>query len=97
MEDERQCAVSMCGVEDQQLVNCCGNGHMMHPECIYQLALSSYPKQPVCPLCRNDTLGRMACVAVPSRTLALSVTPFSEFAGWVAVRIGSQEHSQEKM
>jgi hypothetical protein len=61
------------------------------------LGRATYPRELVCPLCRDSALTIVALSAVPVRAAVLSLCPFSEFAGLIAVNIGGHEYTREKM
>lgn len=88
-----ECAIPMCGVEEEDgeiLLPICSNGHHMHSFCMQRLMASTYPKAMSCPMCREESLCRMAYTTLP-KTTAMMCTPFSSLASVIAVRIGAKE------
>lgn len=92
-DEEKECAIPMCGVEEEDsepLLPVCSNGHHMHAFCMQRLMASTYPHAMSCPLCREESLCKMAYATLP-KTTALMCTPFSSLASVIAVRIGASE------
>lgn len=79
----------MCG-GDGPLTAVCSNGHKMHAECIHALVKSTYPTQPPCPLCRDQSLCSLTMSVMPD-LLYMELTPFSQTAAVVAMTVGEHD------
>jgi len=91
MEVEEECAIPMCGEEGRPTL-CCRNGHRLHYECQRRICEANYPSPPTCPMCRDETIARVALCACPS-AMAMGFTPFSTcVAAAMALRGGCNEY-----
>lgn len=90
----RECAIPMCGFEDEEgeeLVLFCGNKHYLHKSCLSSIVCHEYPRGAVCPVCRDESVAQLAMTIVPD-LLYMELTPFSQTAAKTASYIGKVEY-----
>lgn len=89
-----ECVIPMCG-GDGEITSCCGHGHFIHSSCLNNLTASTYPSPPLCPMCRDVTLGKVSLCIFPD-LIYMQFTPFSDSVGIAANMIGSRDYTRLK-